>query len=42
MQLSGGSAFSQLRDKLTEWNAQNLGAITLKDDVAAYLSEMLG
>lgn len=33
---------SQLRDKLTEWNAQNLGAITLKDDVAAYLSEMLG
>ena len=33
---------SQLRDKLTEWNAQNLGASTLKDDVAAYLSEMLG
>ena len=33
---------SQLRDKLTEWNAQNLGAITLKGDVAAYLSEMLG
>lgn len=33
---------AQLRDKLERWNRQNLGAITLSEDVAAYLNELLG
>ena len=47
MQHSDGSeAFrqgaAQLRDKLEYWNQQNLGAITLPEDVTAYLNELLG
>mgnify|MGYP004652277413 FL=1 len=47
MQHSDGSeAFrqgaAQLRDKLERWNQQNLGAITLSEDVTAYLTELLG
>lgn len=47
MQHSDGSeAFrqgaAQLRDKLEHWNQQNLGAITLSEDVTAYLNELLG
>ena len=47
MQHSDGSeAFrqgaAQLRDKLERWNQQNLGAITLSEDVTAYLNELLG
>lgn len=33
---------AQLRDKLERWNRQNLGAITLSEDVTAYLNELLG
>lgn len=47
MQHSDGSAAfrqgaAQLRDKLERWNRQNLGAITLSEDVTAYLNELLG
>lgn len=47
MQYSNGSeAFrqgaAQLLEKLEHWNQQNLGAITLPEDVTAYLNELLG
>ena len=47
MQHSDGSeAFrqgaAQLLEKLERWNQQNLGAITLPEDVTAYLNELLG
>ena len=47
MQHSDGSeAFrqgaAQLLEKLEHWNQQNLGAITLPEDVTAYLNELLG
>lgn len=47
MQHSDGSeAFrqgaAQLLEKLESWNQQNLGAITLSEDVTAYLNELLG
>ena len=47
MQHSDGSeAFrqgaAQLLEKLEHWNQQNLGAITLSEDVTAYLNELLG
>lgn len=47
MQHSNGSeAFrqgaAQLLEKLERWNQQNLGAITLSEDVTAYLNELQG
>lgn len=47
MQHSDGSeAFrqgaAQLLEKLERWNQQNLGAITLSEDVTAYLNELQG
>ena len=47
MQHSDGSeAFrqgaAQLWKKLEHWNQQNLGAITLPEDVTAYLNELQG
>ena len=47
MQHSDGSAAfrqgtAQLKERLDQWNAQNLGAITLSEDVSAYLQQMLG
>ena len=47
MQHSDGSeAFrqgaAQLLEKLEHWNQQNLGAITLSEDVTAYLNELQG
>ena len=42
----GGAAFrqgaAQLKERLDRWNAQNLGAITLSEDVTAYLRQLLG
>lgn len=42
----GGEAFrqgaAQLLEKLERWNQQNLGAITLSEDVTAYLGELQG
>ena len=41
----GGAAFrqgaAQLKERLDRWNAQNLGAITLSEDVTAYLRQLL-
>lgn len=47
MQHSDGSAAfrqgtAQLKERLDRWNAQNLGAITLSEDVTAYLQQLLG
>ena len=42
----GGAAFrqgaAQLKERLDRWNAQNLGAVTLSEDVTAYLRQLLG
>ena len=47
MQHSDGSAAfrqgaAQLKERLDQWNAQNLGAIILSEDVTAYLQQLLG
>lgn len=47
MQHSDGSAAfrqgaAQLKERLDRWNAQNLGAVILSEDVTAYLQQLLG